>query len=223
LVIFLYWHSWLPALAFCHVVVVAISSLFSSYLGFSCRIIVPASSPLSDQLYFKGLGLTLAIAFACGHSIPHPYLPYISHISSCKHTMTQARLGCSNMGTPAFITEFGDCDKCTKSKLAREYVEIVTLNPALQMQELSRKRKEKSLPQFDVEGASKKPLETKRMLPSRFNGPKVLDGGHLAPPINLATKPKMMSANMRQKLSEHKMDGSSDEVEDGDWVFVNAE
>jgi hypothetical protein len=137
--------------------------------------------------------------------------------------MTQARLGCSNMGTPAFTTEFGDCDKCTKSKLAREYVEIVTLNPALQMQELSRKRKEKSLPQFDVEGAAKKPLETKRMLPSRSNGPKVLDGGHRAPPINLATKPKMMSANMRQKLSEHKMDGSSDEVEDGDWVFVNAE
>jgi len=91
------------------------------------------------------------------------------------------------------------------------------------MQELSRKRKEKSLPQVDVEGASKKPLETKRMLPSRFNGPKVLDGGHRAPPVNLATKPKIMSANMRQKLSEHKMDGSSDEVEDGDWVFVNAE
>jgi hypothetical protein len=127
------------------------------------------------------------------------------------------------MGTPAFITESGDCDRCTKSKLAREYVEIVALNPTTQMKEVSSKLKEKSLPQFDMEGASKKPLETKRMLPSRSNGPKVLDGGHLAPPINLATKPKMMSANMRQELSEHKMDGSSDEVEDGDWVFVNAE
>jgi hypothetical protein len=94
------------------------------------------------------------------------------------------------------------------------------------MQELSRKlNKEKGLPQVHVKGggASKKPLETKRMLPARFNGQKVLDGGHLAPPVNLATKPKMMSANMRQKLDEHKMDGSSVEVEEGDWVFVNAE
>jgi hypothetical protein len=60
-------------------------------------------------------------------------------------------------------------------------------------------------------------------LPARFNGQKVVDRGQLAPPVNLATKPKMMSANMRQKLSEHKKVGSSDEVEDGDWVFVNAE
>jgi hypothetical protein len=138
------------------------------------------------------------------------------------------------MGPPAYITSSGACDACTKSKLhlhhARSYVEIVTINQSpptyTQMQEFSRRlNKEKSLPQVHVEGggASKKPLETKRMLPSRFNGQKVVDRGQLAPPVNLATKPKMMSANMRQKLSEHKMDGSSDEVEDGDWVFVNAE
>ncbi len=111
------------------------------------------------------------------------------------------------MGTSAFITKFRDCDKCTKSKLARKGV---ALTQTTEMKELSSKLKERSLPEFDIEGASKKPVETKRTLPSRSFDPKVLGCDQLAPAVNHLSKPKKMAANMKEKLSEHKLEGDGE-------------
>lgn len=78
------------------------------------------------------------------------------------------------------------------------------------MKELSSKLKEKSLAEFDMVYASKKPLETKGTLPSRSIGPKVRGCGQMPPAVNHSSKPKIMSANMKEKLSELKREGAAE-------------
>jgi hypothetical protein len=79
----------------------------------------------------------------------------------------------------------------------------------MQMKELSPTLKEKSLSGFDMEGASKKPLDTKRRLPSKAFG-KVLGGGQLDPTVKNSSKLNKISANMKEKLSDHKLESTSE-------------